>query len=116
LTGSGLAPEIVVEQPVETDLVDGSASVAFGAVQLGRNVARLFTIRNTGNADLTGLGITINGANAGDFSVTASPTAPVPGPSGSTTFPVACTPAASGTRTAALHSASNDADENPFDI
>lgn len=40
----------------------------------------------------------------------------VSGPSGSTTFTVAFTPAGVGTRSAALHISSNDADENPYDI
>jgi hypothetical protein len=47
--------------------------------------------------------------------MTAAPTAPIV-PGGSTTFTVKFTPAALGVRTAALHIASNDADENPFDI
>ena len=37
-------------------------------------------------------------------------------PGGSTTFTVTFTPSASGTRNATLHIASNDADENPFDV
>jgi Abnormal spindle-like microcephaly-assoc'd, ASPM-SPD-2-Hydin/Immunoglobulin domain/HYR domain/Fn3 associated len=94
----------------------GSSLVNFGTVNLGSTSNLTFTIRNTGNADLTGLGITIDGAHAGDFAVTAYPTAPVSGPSGTTTFTVAFTPGGSGARSAALHIASNDSDENPFDI
>jgi hypothetical protein len=37
-------------------------------------------------------------------------------PSGSTTFTVTCSPGAIGPRNAALRIASNDSDENPFDI
>ena len=73
------------------------------------------TVRNTGTANLTGLGIAMDGANAGDFSVIASPAAPVV-PGGSTTFTVRFTPGAGGSRNAALHLASNDADESPFDL
>ena len=94
----------------------GNSPVHFGAVNLGGNSNLTFTIRNTGSADLTGLGITIDGAHAGDFAVTASPTAPVSGPSGTTTFTVTFTPAGGAARSAALHIASNDGDENPFDI
>ncbi|MCX6865478.1 MAG: choice-of-anchor D domain-containing protein, partial [Verrucomicrobia bacterium] len=112
----GTPQEIAVEQPVGNNLVDGTARVAFGSVAPANNSNKTFTIKNTGNADLTGLGITIDGPNAADFSVTASPTAPVTGPTGSTTFTVRFAPAAAGAKTAALHIASNDANENPFDI
>jgi hypothetical protein len=37
-------------------------------------------------------------------------------PNTSTTFTVTSAPSAAGSRTAAIHIASNDADENPFDI
>ena len=109
------APEIVVEQPVGTSLVDGTAAVDFGFRATGTNGSLVFTVRNTGTADLTGLGITIDGANAADFSVAAAPASPV-APGGSTTFTVQFAPSATGLRTAALHLASNDWDENPFDI
>ena len=112
----GALPEIAVEQPAGTNLADGTASVAFGSVPPGSNSSKTFTIRNTGNANLTGLGITLDGTHAADFSVTASPTAPVTGPTGSTTFIVRFAPATAGAKSAALHIASNDADENPFDI
>jgi uncharacterized delta-60 repeat protein len=114
--GDPVAPEIAVEQPLGTNLTDGAASVAFGSVAPGGNSSMTFTIKNTGTSNLTGLGITFDGTNAADFTVTASPTSPVTGPSGSTMFTVRFAPAAVGARTAALHLASNDADENPFDI
>lgn len=112
----GALPEIAVEQPAGTNLIDGTASVAFGSVAPANNSNKTFTIKNTGNADLTGLGITLDGPNASDFSVTASPAAPLAGPTGSTTFTVRFAPAAAGAKSAALHIANNDANENPFDI
>ena len=115
LAGTGLAAEIAVEQPVGTNLGDGG-SRSFGSVLLGTSASLSFTIKNFGNIDLAGLAITKDGTHADDFTVTTTPTAPVSGPSGSTTFTVQFTPSALGTRTAAIHIASNDADENPFDI
>lgn len=114
--GGVLAPEIAVEQPAGTNLVDGTASVAFGAVLTGATANRTFTIKNTGGADLTGLSIKFDGLDAGDFTVTTSPIAPVAGPNGSTTFIVRYAPAIAGAKTAALHINNNDSDENPFDI
>jgi hypothetical protein len=61
------------------------------------------------------LGITIDGADSARFTVTTNPTAPVI-PSGSTTFTVRFAPVDTGVKTAALHIANNDSDENPFDI
>ncbi len=115
LTGTGLAAEIAVEQPVGTNLTDGG-SRSLGSVLLGSSASLTFTIKNLGNIDLTGISITKDGTHADDFTVTTAPTAAVSGPSGSTTFTVQFTPSALGTRTAAIHIDSNDADENPFDI
>jgi sugar lactone lactonase YvrE len=49
---SGLAgfPEIAVEEPVGSDLVDGTASVAFGAVTIGGVSSKTFTLRNYGTS------------------------------------------------------------------
>ncbi len=115
LSGTGLAAEIAVEQPTFTNVPDGG-SRSFGSVLLGSSASLSFTIKNFGNIDLTGLTITKDGTHADDFTITTAATAPVSGPSGSTTFTVQFTPSALGTRTAAIHIASNDADENPFDI
>lgn len=110
-------PEIAVEQPAGTNLVDGAASVAFGTLLTGATSNREFTLKNTGfGSTLTGMGITFDGTNAADFSVTASPATAVGGPNGSTTFTVRFAPAIAGSKSAALHIASNDGDENPFDI
>ncbi|MGV3659958.1 MAG: choice-of-anchor D domain-containing protein [Prosthecobacter sp.] len=108
------SPEIAVEQPVGTNIADGG-SKNFGSVVVGSPASLTFTIKNTGTASLTGLTSFIDGTNAGDFALTTAPTAPVAS-SGTTTFEVTFTPGGGGTRTAAIHFTSNDADENPFDI
>ena len=107
-----LLPEIAIEQPEGVGLVDGSASIVFSAPP--SSTPQLFTIRNTGTADLTGLVVSIDGVDASSFeedTTTMETTIP---PGGSTTFKV--TNIGSGTREAKLHIASNDADETPFDI
>ncbi len=108
------SPEIAVEDLAGNDLANG-ASVTIPAV-LGANASRTFTVRNPGSADLTGLEITIDGPDAAMFTVTASPVAPVSWPNGSTTFTVQFAHTEAGPRTATLHIASNDADENPFNL
>ena len=109
-------PEIVVEQPVGSGLTDGTAKRSFGTVKVGKiGAAKTFTIRNAGNANLSGLVITTTGIHAKDFIVTKpAKTTLVPGTS--TTFKVTFKPNAKGTRNALIHIRSNDANENPFDI
>ncbi|MBN2200517.1 choice-of-anchor D domain-containing protein, partial [bacterium] len=100
--------------PSLTDHTDfGSANVS------GGTVVRTFTILNTGNAALSLTGsspyVSISGANASDFSVTAIPSNSIAA-SGSTTFEVTFDPSAAGTRTATISIANNDSDENPYDF
>lgn len=112
----GFKPEIVVQQPAGSGLVDGKAKRTFGTVKVGRaSVAKVFTIRNSGGATLTGLAVSKNGAHARDF-ITTAPMKTRLLPGESTTFKVTFKPGAKGTRNAAIHIKSNDADENPFDV
>lgn len=107
-------PEIAVEQPVGTDVPDGDER-SFGAVPPGGATNLTFTIYNSGAGSLTGLTVTKDGAAADDFTVTDGPVAPVE-PGSNTTFTVQFAPTSSGEKRAAIHIASNDADEDPFDI
>ncbi|MEO5915885.1 MAG: choice-of-anchor D domain-containing protein [Luteolibacter sp.] len=110
------APEIVVEQqPAGTDLADGS-NVSFASLYVGTDVSLTFTIRNSGTANLTDLTITKDGTDAADFTITANPTAPLAAPDGTTTFTVKFAPTVAGSKVAAIHIASNDADEGSFDL
>ena len=106
-------PEIVVEQPAGTNVPDGGGKTL--TIPAGRNTSSVFTVRNTGTNDLTGLTLTIDGPGAADFSTPATPTAPVIG-NGSTTFTLRFAPVTAGEKNAVLHITSNDSDENPFDI
>lgn len=108
-------PEIAVQQPVGSNLVDGKSKKSFGTVKLGSKNTKTFTIKNVGKAKLKGFAITINGANASDFSAIA-PTVTTLAPGASTTFKVTFKPRAKGIRAAAIHIKNNDANENPFDI
>jgi hypothetical protein len=107
------APEIVVEQPFNVDLPNGGSRdfivINSGATNL------TFTIKNLGDDILTGLALTIDGPDAARFTVTTNPVMML-GPGGSTSFSVRFTSAGTSPKTAALHIANNDLDENPFDI
>lgn len=111
-------PEIVVEQPAGVPLRDGTTSVDYGPVVFGLVTLYKdgkFIIKNTGDSNLTGVRITLGGTNASDFRVTASPSALIV-PGGSSSFTVRFTPGKSGRRSATLQLASNDSDENPFEV
>jgi len=106
-----------VEQPAGTNLTDGTGVTGFGSVTTGTTGTPLtFTIRNAGTANLTGISITRDGANAADFPLDTVGMATTLSPGATTTFAVSFAPAAAGPRSATLHIASNDPDENPFEI
>ena len=106
------APDISVEQPLATVLVDGAATINFGGV---RASTKTFILKNTGAGDLYNLLITGDGVNINQFSFT-QPSANDLAGGGSTSFTVTFNPTISGPVVAALHIASNDPDESPFDI
>ncbi len=111
------AADIGVQQPVGTALTDGVSSVSFGnQIVSNTSAATTFTITNLGSAALILTNIAKDGANAGDFTVSALGSTSV-AVGGSTTFTVTFTPSASGSRSAALHITNNVAGaKNPFDI
>jgi hypothetical protein len=115
----GPLPTIAVEQPAGSPLPAGG-SRAFPPVNLGNSADLTFTIKNTGPGSLRFIGtpsVTVDGADASMFTVTAQPVSPVAASGGSTTFTVRFTPATIGTKTAALHIASNvSGSGTPFDI
>ena len=106
------APDISVERPAGTVLVDGVSSVDFSAFP---RTATAFVIRNTGTSDLRNLVVTGTGVDIDSFKFT-QPTATSLAPGATTTLAVTFTPIAAGPRTAQLHITSNDPNESPFDI
>ncbi|MEM7116269.1 MAG: choice-of-anchor D domain-containing protein [Chloroflexota bacterium] len=105
-------------------IVDGDTTPAtadhtdFGSIAVAGNVARTFTIENTGTAALTLTDspiVQVSGTNAAEFVVTTAPSTPVTS-GNTTTFQVTFTPTASGVRTATLSIANNDSDENPYNF
>jgi hypothetical protein len=109
-------PEITVKDSAEAGLADGIGIVLFDPVSLEESgTEKTFTLTNRGTVDLTDLVITIDGPNAGDFSVSTFSVSTLE-PDASTTFTIGYQPSAAGTRNASVHIASNDVDEASFDI
>lgn len=107
-----------------TDITDGDTTPSFtdatdfGSVDIsGGTNSNTFTIDNLGsiNLNLTGGSpyVSISGANAADFTLTANPSTPITS-GGNTTFTIEFDPSATGLRTASVSIANDDSDENPF--
>lgn len=98
-------------------LADGGTN-GFGNQAVGIGKVQTLTISNAsvgGLTHLVGLSLDIDGADAALFSAgVLSSTCLTNGES--TTFRITYTPTSEGSHTAAVHIASNDEDENPFDI
>ncbi|MCX6857200.1 MAG: choice-of-anchor D domain-containing protein, partial [Verrucomicrobia bacterium] len=107
-TGPAAVQQISVEQPSATPLTDGTSTVAYGSVNVGSTLTKTFVIRN--NSATTALsitGVTIDGTNGSQFTVTTPPASSIAG-SGSTTMVVQFAPTTAGAKTAAIHIASSD--------
>lgn len=109
------APEIDVRLEPATELASGASTIDFGVLLSGGIAARNILIANHGNAVLSDFGLSLTGANQGDF-IIKPPTFTTIDPGATVSIPVMLQATTAGTRTATLHIASNDSDENPFDI
>lgn len=79
------------------------------------SAAQTFTIRNIGTVDLTGLAVSLSGADSAHFSLGALGSTTLAA-GVTTTFTVTFSPSAVGARNAVVAIASNDPNENPFEI
>lgn len=108
-------PDIAVEQPVGSGLSNGGSAPSFGSLPVGSSASATFTVKNVGNASLTGLAFSLSGPDAADFVLTP-PTISTLAIGASTTCTVTFKPSALGARSAILNMASNDPDEAPFTL
>ncbi len=111
-----LAPEIAVYDSKFKALSSGRSKVKWGKVPFkggGRELT--FKIKNIWTANLKDIALDITGEHASDFKIIAEPATMLKG-GASSDFTVRFKPSASGPRTATLRIASNDEDENPFEI
>ncbi len=113
-TGTNVVPEIVIQQPVGTNLVNGSGTNSFGMTAVGTTNRLIFTIVNNGASNLTVSGISLGGANPASFIVSNLMATVSPG--GRTNFIVLFAPINQGQATAILQIANNDNHNNPYNI
>jgi hypothetical protein len=108
-------PEINIKQ--ESTVIPDQGILDFGNAAQGVTVEKIFTIENTGTADLSldDLPLQITGPDAGQFSIDTQPSTPV-STQGSTTFTISFNPSSLGNKTATISIENNDPDENPYDI
>jgi len=115
ITGTGTAPEMALSQGA-TPIADGD-SQDFGNQLLGTNTDLVFTITNSGTANLTlTTPLTLGGTDPGQFSIQAQPSSPVASGGGTTTFTVRFTPTSAGAKSATIAIANSDSDENPYNL
>jgi uncharacterized delta-60 repeat protein len=108
--------EIAVALASGPSLSDGG-SVDFGNLTFGQSSGtKTFIMTNAGGADVTGIAVTIDGAQSGDFALDTVGMNTALTPGNNTTFRITFTPGASGSRVAALHITSNETVATPFDI
>ncbi|MEA3349154.1 MAG: choice-of-anchor D domain-containing protein, partial [Chloroflexota bacterium] len=122
-TGQTL-PEIKVQGNDQT-IADGDTTPSaddhtdFGDVDAtGATVTRVFTVKNTGSADLNLTDtprVSIGGNHAADFTLTSDADALIPA-SKEITFEITFDPAAIGLREATISIANDDNDENPYEF
>lgn len=113
---SNNGPDISVQQPLGRELTNGNSSRFFGTAKLNSaGVSKTFIIQNTGKSKLTGLAVSKTGANTGDFIVGPLPSTSLAAGE-KMNLKITFKPKAAGQRKASLRIASNDDDENPFNI
>jgi len=95
----------------EGSISSGSA-IALGDTRIGVNTDLTFTIHNSGDAPLTGLGVTRTGGSS-RYSITDQTTTNI-GAGDSDTFTIRVSPNTYGNITADFSISNNDSDENPF--
>jgi Abnormal spindle-like microcephaly-assoc'd, ASPM-SPD-2-Hydin len=112
---SDLLPDMAVRDSAGAELIDGASSADFGSVMVGKSVTRTFTLRNTGQAALSGLAFLTAGMHKSDY-LLYSPEVTSLAPGTAITIQVTFKPTVKDQRAAVLEIVSNDPDENPFRI
>jgi hypothetical protein len=100
-------PSLGLQQPAGTALTNGG-SADYGAVLAGNSAELTFTITNSGDAELSGLALWLDGPDACAFALSTNSLSPVPESGGTASFTVRFSPRSAGGKTAVLYFISND--------
>ncbi len=106
------APELAFN--FEGNRLSSGLTKDFGPVIIGARSVLEFTIRNIGSIELTGLNLSITGANTGRFLVNPTTIPTTLAAKGSFTFAVTFAPDAPGDASTRLEITSDDTDAGPF--
>ena len=104
--------EVEVLEPTPTSLSNNASTVDYGSTQYR---TRTFRIKNTWDLPLTGLAVSVAGADASDFVIVNQPTSVVSG-GGSSTFQVIFAPGSAGVKNTTLQIANTTPGLPPFVI
>ena len=115
LTGTGSIPWLEVEQPPGQGLLNGYSTAVFPATPSGDTATLTFSIRNVGPAPLTGLALSVDGADPAAFSA-GSLSAETLDAGSTLEFSVNFRPVSVAELTAVLHVSSNETFGNAFDV
>lgn len=123
IRGFGLASEMQIEGNGSVITSGDTTATASDHTDFGTedivtgSQAQIFTVLNTGNANLVlsdpAPHVVISGDHLGDFTITANPS-PLIASNNTTTFTITFDPEAEGLRKAIVSIANNDLNENPY--
>jgi hypothetical protein len=105
-----------LNQTLSPDIDVTPGSHDYGAVSVGANAVRTFSIRNLGNADLQVNTTDLTGAQFSEFAVVQGGAPFTVAPGGIHNLDVRFSPTSVDSKTAILHVTSTDPDENPVDV
>jgi len=114
LVTTDLQAIILVRQPAERTIPD-DGNCGFDFTVPDWETLLVFTIHNPGGTDLTGISATIEGTDAGMFTVTSAPATSL-SHNQSCQFTVKFRPSSAGSKTAVLRIVSNAPARNPYEI
>ncbi|MGH2570634.1 MAG: choice-of-anchor D domain-containing protein, partial [bacterium] len=103
-------------QGVTPDIAAAPAALDWGDLRLAETATLSVTVTNAGTSLLSVGGSSLAGAHAADFAIVAGAGPFALPPGGSAAVRVRFQPSALGARSAVLHLASDDLDENPLDV
>jgi hypothetical protein len=114
IQGTGLVPEIQLEQPIATNQACGF-NYDYGSRLLSTNTDITVRVRNTGDGQLDGVGVVLSGLDASEFSFLSTPSSTINAVDFED-FTIRFTPTSGGSKVAVVTISSSDSDEGTCTI